>query len=120
MENAIRNPPMAHWPTVVLPAVLDQERRQECPCRLAHQSAKNSGLLMALGIASMPIEVENTCKWLAQNGPTEIREILEQQPGRVYRRPVPPAAGAQRTRSSALAGVAHDLTISAKNGSIRA
>jgi hypothetical protein len=43
----------------------------------------------------MPIEIENTCKWLAQNGPAEIRQILEQQPGRVYRRPVPPAAGAQ-------------------------
>lgn len=56
---------MAHWSTVVQPAVLDEERRKECPFRLAHQSAKNCGLLMAPGIASMPIEVENTCKWLA-------------------------------------------------------
>jgi hypothetical protein len=68
----------------------------------------------------MPIEIENTCKWLAQNGPSEIRQILEQQPGRVYRRPVPPAAGAQRTLSSTLAIGACSLTISAKNVPIRA
>ena len=59
------------------------------------RAAKDCSLLRAYGIASMPIEIENTCKWLAQNGHAEIRQILEQPPGRVYRRPVPPAAGAQ-------------------------